>query len=156
MFTGRAQGPSHPRCAVPLGWPSGLLPCVCVDLGGPLLLRCCEGFAGQTGTGQQRSGPSFVTSKLPVLLAVSGKLLLLCSLCVSALCSLPLSLASLVLTCSPALAFTSCLPLPLVPLSFLSPLHSISFCHCCFPNPLSFVGGSFPSFSRRPAPRHCS
>lgn len=111
MFTGRGQGPLHSRCAVPLGGPSDLLPCVCIDLGGPLLLRCCEGCAGQTGTGQQRSGPSFVTSKLPVLLAVSGKLLLLCFLGVLALCTLPLSgLPGAHMLTSPCLHFLSASP----------------------------------------------
>lgn len=64
-------------------------------------------LGGQPGTDQQRSGPSFLTSKPPVLLAVSSKLLLLCSPCLQALCPLPFCLCSPVLTLSPACAFTS-------------------------------------------------
>lgn len=93
----------------------------------------------------------FVTSKLPVLLAVSLKLLLLCSL--PRLSAPRLSLWPL--WCSPSHQSVSALP---VCLCSLSPsclpcavYHSITAVFQTH----SFMGGGFPSFSRRPAPRHC-
>lgn len=111
-------------------------------------------LGGQPGGGHQRPGPSFVTSKPPVLLFLQSSCF--CAPRVSwpsapclAVCPPPHP----VLTLSPARAFTCCLPL--LPLSFVFPLHGVSFCHCCFPSPLSFMVGSFPSFCRRPAPQQC-